>query len=255
MNSLMYRFFRIIMAACILLTAAGYVSAEPSSEAKRYMEMLESQSLKTRTDAAKEISRFCFEEPLLFEAVKDQLLARYSTPTTNARQRSEISWYCKALASSGDMKYADVLKKVAEKTTSDVVRSHCSKSVGQIPAYAERNKIIREGLAENSDLSTEEQKMIAMLRSRDLEMMRTAAKTVYRNPFPGDAVTDVMSEELLSACAEARMDNYTVDTMAWMCKALGASGYPKYKSTLNQIIETTNNPKLKKNAQKGLSLL
>ncbi|WP_321492015.1 hypothetical protein [uncultured Desulfobacter sp.] len=254
-DSLRYRFVRIGIISLMLLTTGGYVGAQQETSPERYMEMLDSPNIKTRTDAAKYISRFGMKDPVLFDAVKAKLLATYPHPTSNFTEKNEIGWYCKALASSGDMAYADVLKEVVEKTSSDVVRKHCHQSLDQISVYARRNKIIQDGIGKDDTLSLEEEKMIALIRSQSPKMMRDAAKTIFRNPFPGQAVTDAMSEELLNACAHTTRDRMMVDAMAWMCKALGASGHTKYKATLTRVIEMTNNFKIKDNAQKGLSLL
>jgi len=254
-GSLERRFSLFCIAACMLLMATGYVSAGQAEDAQRYMEMLKSERIKTRIDAAKYITRSGLTDPVLFETLKTKLLTGYTHKQNNPKHMDEMAWYCKALVSSGNMDYEDTLRKVARTTTSEKLKRHCRKSIDQLPIYAKRNETIQAGIAQDNILSPEENKMIAMTRSGEPQMMRDAAKITSRNPFPGDAVTDAISEELLKACTNTSGNKTMIDALSWMCKALGASGNAKYRATLNQVIETSSSSKLKKYAKKSMGML
>jgi hypothetical protein len=43
--------------------------------------------------------------------------------------------------------------------------------------------------------------------------------------------------------------------MAWLCKALASSGMSEYKTTLQKVIDTTLNKKLRKYAKQALDML
>ncbi len=49
-------------------------------------------------------------------------------------------------------------------------------------------------------------------------------------------------------------DREGVDALAWLCKALGGSGDTKYLTTL-QLIATTGNWKLARNADSAIEML
>ncbi|MEA2059522.1 MAG: hypothetical protein U9P10_03155 [Thermodesulfobacteriota bacterium] len=237
------------------MATVGYTSAGQAEDAKRYMEMLKSERIKTRIDSAKYITRSGLIDPLLFETIKNKLLTGYIHNQTNPKHMDEMAWYCKALASSGNMAYSDTLREVARTTANEKLKRHCLNSIDQISVHAKRNKIIKAGFAKDNSLSSEENKMIAMFRSKDPLMMRDAAKITSRNPFPGEAVTDVISEELLKLYNQNSGNKIMIDALSWMCKALGASGNPKYKETLNQVIQTGKSNKLKKYAKKSIRML
>lgn len=249
------RFCRFYIAAFMFIMAAGYAYSGQAEDSQRYMEMLKSESINTRIDAAKYITRSELTDPVLFETVKTILLNGYTHEQNNAKHMDEMAWYCKALASSGNMDYADTLREVARTTTSEKLKRHCRNSIDQISVHAERNKTIQAGIAQDNNLSAKENKMIAMVRSGEHQMMRDAAKITSRDPFPGDAVTDAISEELLKACTSTSGNKTMIDALSWMCKALGASGNAKYRATLNQVIETSTSSKLKKYAKQSLGML
>lgn len=243
------------IAACLMLTAAEYAFAGQTEDAQRYIEMLKSERTKTRIDTAKYITRSGLTEPVLFESIKTKLLTGYTHNQTNPKHMDEMAWYCKALASSGNLDYADTLREVARTTTSEKLQRHCLNSIDQISVYAKRNKTMQTGVVQDNNLSSEENKMIAMIRSGDPQMMRDAAKVTTRNPFAGDAVTDAISEALLKAVPKISGNRTMIDALSWMCNALGASGNAKYKEVLNQVIETGTSTKLKKYAKKSQEML
>ncbi|MDT8379895.1 MAG: hypothetical protein RQ739_13490 [Desulfotignum sp.] len=254
-NSLRHRFCWFCIAAYLFIVATGYAYAGQTEDVQRYMEMLESEHMKIRIDAAKYISRSGLTDPVLFETIKTKLLTGYTYNQNNPKHIDEMAWYCKALASSGNMDYADTLGEVARKTTNEKLKRHCQSSIDQIPVHAKRNETIQAGITKDNSLSVEENKMIAMVRSGEPQMMRDAAKIISRDPFSSDAVTDAVSEELLKACANTSGDRTMIDALSWMCKALSASGKSKYKATLNQVIEISSSSKLKKYAKKSLDML
>lgn len=254
-DSLKFRFCWLCIIACLFIMVTEYAYAGQTEDVQRYMEMLESEHINTRIDAAKYISRSGITDPVLFETVKTKLLTGYNYNQNNPKHMDEMAWYCKALASSGNMDYADTLGEVVRKTTNEKLKRHCRNSIDQIPVHAKRNETIQAGITKDNSLSVEENKMIAMVRSGEPQMMRDAAKIFSRDPFSSDAVTDAISEELLKASANTYSDQTMIDALSWMCKALSASGKSKYRATLSQVIEISNSSKLKKYAKKSLDML
>lgn len=234
---------------------SGAVAADQSQKVDQYLSMLKSGSMKTRTDAAKLISRSGLKDPKLFDAVEKNLLQGYSHDQSNRNHMDEMAWYCKALATSGNLSYEGTLRKVSQTTTNRNLQRHSSNSLAQLGVVAQRNQIKEEAAAKGNDLTSKENEMIAMLKSNNPVMMRNAAKTTYRHPFAGNAVYDVMGEKLLSLSSQSAGNRDLTDSLSWMCKALGASGMAKYKGILTKVIETSSNPKLEKYARQSLNML
>jgi hypothetical protein len=250
------KFFCILfVVGFFLIGLSGAVSADQSQKVDKYLSMLESGSMKTRTDAAKLISRSGLKDPVLFDAVEKRLLKGYTRNQGDHRHMDEMAWYCKALASSGNLSYEDTLRKVAQTTTNQNLKRHSSNSLAQIGVVAKRKQIMKEAAFKGNDLTSKESEVIAMLNSDDPVMMRNAAKMTYRHRFSGDAVYDVINEKLLSLSSQSAGNRDLTDSLSWMCKALGASGMVKYRETLTKVIETSSNPKLEKYARQSLNML
>jgi TolB-like protein len=106
-----------------------------------------------------------------------------------------------------------------------------------------------------SRLSAQESKYIKMLRSDSLRSKRDAAKRITRAALSNTAVLDVVENELLKGYGFNLSNRSHVDTMAWFCKALGASGVQKYKHSLKKVVSNTSNRKLRGYCRKSLNNL
>ncbi len=255
-ETILHRMACIWVVTCLVLTLTGSSFADSDQDVEKYKKMLASESIKVRIDAAKYIVRYRIEDPALFETMKDRLAGGYAQNQTNHHHMDEMAWYCKAIAVSGDdATYGNLLREVTRKTSSMNLKRHCGNSAKQIAVYAKVKEAVDTQTATKSDLTQEEIEYIAMLRSKDPVAMRNVAKKLYRNPSANDVVTDVMGEELLGTCTNYGGDRNMLDALAWMCKALGASGKDKYHATLEQVISKTRSEKLKKYARQGIGLL
>jgi len=245
----------LFIVVCLLAGLSGTVFGDQSQAVHKYLSMLESSDMKTRTDAAKLISRSGLTDPLLFDTIEKKLLQGYTQKQGNQKYMDEMAWYCKALASSGNPVYEETLRKVAQTTTNKNLKRHSTNSIDQIQVSAKRNQIMRQPVAKGNNLTSRENEIISMFMSDDPEMMRNAAKMTYRHPFSGNAVYDVIGERLLNLSSQSAGNRNLTDSLSWMCKALGASGMAKYRETLTRVIETSSNPKLEKYARQSLNML
>jgi hypothetical protein len=233
----------------------AYATSNQTAEANKYIDMLGSASLKTRIDAAKQITRSGLTDPKLFNIINESLLNGYNSNVLNSDHIDEMSWMCKALASSGSSDYAPTLEKIIQTATSQKLVRYAKQSLSLLSEYSERNKLINNTTNIDPNLSPEVNKYINMLKSNNITLQRDAAKSIYRGQFSEKALFDVLSDELLKGYKTSLNDRNQLDTLAWMCKALGASGMAEYKQTLTQIIENSSNAKLLKYAKQGLGML
>jgi len=235
---------------------SALANSDRSAETDEYIKMLGSTSLKTRIDATKMITRSGLTDPELFNIINENLLSRYNTNTLNRNHIDEMSWLCKALASSGSQDYTSTLEKIIQTTSSQKLKKYAKQSLALLSEYAQRNILINDSNNIDTNLSPEVNKYINMLKSDSITLQRDAAKSIYRGKFSEKPLFDVLSDELLKGYKTGTLsDRNQLDTLAWMCKALGASGMVEYKQTLNQIIETSSNPKLIKYAKQGREML
>ncbi len=94
-----------------------------------------------------------------------------------------------------------------------------------------------------------------MLKSDIPSLKKEAAKKIYRSNLTNPRLFQVVNEEILKSLQSSESDQYDVDTMAWLCKALASSGMSEYKTTLQKVIDTTLNKKLRKYAKQALDML
>ena len=104
-------------------------------------------------------------------------------------------------------------------------------------------------------LNATQKNYVQMLRSRSLADKKRAAKLMTRARYSDTKVLDVAAEELLKGYSKASTDRHMVDTMSWLCNALGASGNRKYRETLRQVSQGAQHRKLKGYAEKNYKML
>ncbi|MDY0221499.1 MAG: hypothetical protein RBR67_10215 [Desulfobacterium sp.] len=92
-----------------------------------------------------------------------------------------------------------------------------------------------------------------MLKSDLMKVKKEAAKRITTRSYTDQDLYEVVNEELLKGYQTAS-DKVSIDTMAWLCKALGTSGNEKYKDTL-QKVKNSDNRKLARSAVIGYDML
>ncbi len=102
-----------------------------SSKQQRFINMLTSSSIRSRKDAAKIIIRERMTDTIILDVVEEELLKGYKK--NGGRQHIDtLSWFCKALGSSGIGKYRSTLRMVSEKGAHRKLRKYAKKSLLQL---------------------------------------------------------------------------------------------------------------------------
>ena len=96
---------------------------------------------------------------------------------------------------------------------------------------------------------------VSQLKSGNAVSQRDAAKRIIRARLYDTKVVDEVEKALLKGYAKGGRDRNHIDAMAWLCKALGASGNSKYRKTLTTVSQNASNRKLRGYASKSLSKL
>jgi hypothetical protein len=248
---MMRKFIALGIIVSLFLPGYGFAQPDSSGEIGRMIAGLESSSRKQRVNAAKVISRSGFQDQELYKKVAEIIENGYMLPYEKDRA-DEIAWMCKALAASGDISYRALLEEVAQNSPSVNIKRHARKSSESIEYYAERSKILNKSSNLDEGLTPEDNRLVNMLRSGDVTLQRDAAKTITRKLDIDDKVFAVVAETLKSMAETYRSDNFSIDTMAWLCKALGASGDKKYIDDLEDVRNNTQSGKLQKYARKAM---
>lgn len=97
-------------------------------EVTKIINMLKSDMMKLKTDAAKMVTRKDYSDPVIYEIINDELLAGYTSATDNITVDA-MSWLCKALATSGNSLYKKTLKKIAYNSHNKKLSKYANKAL------------------------------------------------------------------------------------------------------------------------------
>lgn len=233
--------FALFSANCNICFATG----NRDKEAQNYLETMKAGNSYARIDTLKRIERSQITNETLFDYIEKELLAKYQDMPDDKLHIDEMSWLCKALASSGMAKYKTALETVAENAVNPKLQKYALQGVELIDMAS-------KGSAP-ADASPEVARLMKMLTAGDVKFKRDAAKKAAKSSFGDQRLYDAIESELLKAYEAGDYSRDGVDAMAWMCKALASTGNEKYQDSLSMIADNTPNSKLKKYASQSLA--
>ena len=226
-------FFDVPAAVCS-------TTSDRSEEVTQYIEILKHRNVYSKIEAAKIITRSGFTDQKLFDVIEQELLEQYLV-SESSEQIDYMAWLCKALASSGMERYKPTLEKVHQTSENKKIKKYAEQSLNLFDQYAERSKIISDDKYAIPGRDPEVARLMNMLSSDVMTVKRDAAKLITRNSYSDPDLFVVVNDELLKGYNQS--DDNTLDTMAWLCKALAYSGDANYKKTLQKIIDTSKQQK------------
>lgn len=103
-----------------------------SVQENRLVNMLNSDKLRLKMDAAKTIVRSMGIHEKVYEALATELINMVAAGTSGFVEIDTMSWMCKALAVSGNPKYAQTLKQVHDDTRDYKLKSYAYKALKQL---------------------------------------------------------------------------------------------------------------------------
>ena len=234
-----------------MLSSPCWAQPDRSDEIMQLLAGIESVSQVQRVNAAKIISRSGLKDQELYQKVAEILRAGYAREH-ETDHTDEMAWMCKALAASGDLQYRALLEEVTQKSPSIKLQRYAKQSSEMIEQYAQRSKVLNTTDGWDDQLSAEENRLVNMLSSDDVALRRDAAKVIVRNAKTDEKVFVAVASTLKKMSEEFRSDSLSVDVMAWLCKALAASGDSRYLEDLEFVRNNTQNVKLRTYAEKAI---
>ncbi len=243
------------------LTGSSLAQDYSSDGINKLITMLNSDDIDKRTEAAIIVTRAIIDSPDLYTTIETSLKNGYNS-SKDSKHIDEMSWLCKALAASGDSEYLELLEEVASNADSKKLQKYARQSAGQIDEYARRQNEIKKTASFDKNLSEVENKYISMLNTGDPAIVRDAAQYIYRSDKKiNEAVYQAVDKRIhlmmpsKEDASPAPPSWFYTDTVAWLCKALSASGNPQYVSTLEGVLSSTNNTSLQGHVRKALKEL
>ena len=106
--------------------------ASAAKGGSRYITMLRSGNLRSKTDAGKLIVREGVKDTAVLDVVEQELLKGYLASGDDRAAVEAMSWLCKALGASGNGKYRGSLQTVAQKAPHRKLQKYAEQSLGQL---------------------------------------------------------------------------------------------------------------------------
>lgn len=221
-----------------------------------YLSDLQSDARKPRVDAAKRIYRSSTpQDAATYAYISSRLQKEYNKLPDNRYHADEMSWWVKALATSGKEKYRPLLKEIASNAKNRNLKRHAQDSLSKLSVYAKRYEIKKsKGDGKLASLDPKAREYVLMIQSGEPKLQREAAKRIMRAGYSNEVIYDVVAETLLAEYPTAGNDRHKLDALAWMCKCLGASGNTKYRKPLETVAENAHR-KIAGHAKKSLKQL
>ncbi|MBN2427441.1 MAG: hypothetical protein JXK94_03795 [Deltaproteobacteria bacterium] len=235
---------------CLLLSSLSFAQMNPGTDVESLKESLDSTSRAQRVYAAKIISRSGLTDEALYEKIATILKENYAS-SSSPNDVDEMAWLCKALAASGNPDYRPLLDEIGKNAKNTKLQHYAKQSSGMIEEFARRKEILNAQENWDDSLSAEDNRLLNMLTSENISLKRDAAKSLVRHPGSDIKVYDAAADALKHMADNFTGSNLYVDTMAWLCKALAASGDIKFIDNLQQIESTTKNAKLQNYAKRA----
>ncbi len=257
----------------------------------KIMTLLKSDEIKDRIYASKMVTKSMAFDNKIYDEIEFQLLKNYkfknqdedSTDLISYHNKVQVqkvsyfidlmSWYCKALASSGQNRYKSAIETVLRNTNSYKLKKYAKQSLSSFAFNVEKRKSVAQ--YSKTGIEQDSASIIVDLRSQYVITKLQACKRLFALENVNPEVYKVVEQELLFGLSQqpteesSDVDMYQVntnqqkkwstspnrdifslyiifysETMSMMCKALSESGDATYKHTLKKVIQSTCNQKV-----------
>lgn len=115
-----------------VLNATDAWDPELSDEENRQINMLRSDSMSLKRDAAKMAVRGIKVNQKIYGAVAEQLTHLVDQGNLDTQTIDTLSWFCKVLGGSGNPQYVSVLQGVVAKTANPKLKEYASRAIGEL---------------------------------------------------------------------------------------------------------------------------
>jgi hypothetical protein len=235
-------------AALLLAGLLGSANAATrDADIDRYLNTFASASPVEQKDACEALSWEGLSDPRLFDEIEKKLLAVYRS--ANSHNESDYAaWLTKALSFSGQSKYQATLAEVAKNGGTSSLRKYAEAAQIELTRYAQWNPIIGDESQLQAGKSAQVNRFANMLRSGDKNLQEVAARRIIEQPLRDELLYDLLQQQA-SNYIHASLSENEEKPVAYMLKALAASGQDKYLATVREASESAKSSTVKKYAK------
>lgn len=232
---------RLAIAALCFAASAGAATLE--EDVQRYIAVFQGSDAAAHNKAVEELAWMGISDPRLFDMLEQKILAEHVAAAETRHEKDRVARYIRALGFSGQEKYVPTLRRME---ANDIYGRYARDALIQRPQYEKWNPIISSRASFDPQLSDDDNRVMNMLRSEDLMLMRIAAKRAYF--APNDRVLAQMAEQVRKHYRTVEPEN--IDPVNWMIKSLGKTS--AYDDLLQEVKANATEWRVKNAADSAL---
>jgi hypothetical protein len=233
------------LAPLLAIFAAGALAAPSEEEVQSFIEVF--RSGRDIPETAEQLAWKGISDVRLYDVIEERVLAEAREARRDRGDRVRVARYIRTLGFSGQEKYIPTIESFLGDRA--YVRQ-AQTALRELPQYAKWNPIIADRVAPDPRLDDDTNRILNMLRSDDLLLVRVAAKRVYfkeRDPI----LLEALAAHLRASYARVSQAD-EVDAVAWMVKALGQTAKESYRPLLEEIRDSQADGKVRRQADSSL---
>lgn len=188
-------------------------------------------------------------DPRLYDEIEKQVIDRYQEEGLSEQSRDMLSHLIRALGYSGNDKYRGTLDTVSKGALSNRHRKHAKKALLQLEQFISWNRLLVASDYSVEGKSVEVATYMKMLSTNDVMVQRLAARAIFHERQYDSDLLAMAAEKLEAMYLQDGLPIEAQDTAAWLCKAIGQSGWSEYKELLKKVAANTPYKKVKKHAK------
>lgn len=237
---------------CSLLSITANASKYEDFTPEDYVKTYSGDNKKDMAKASETLAWAGISDPKLFDIIEKNLLADLPNAKKDKQIADYTGWLTKALSFSGNPKYRATLEDIAQNAPNKKNRKWAKQSLPALDKYTTFNPIIAPKAWPENTHPNLEQRLLTMLASDNLELMRMAAKRIYYPNNRDPKLLAAVNDAVLRNYKNSEKDKLHTDSMAWLCKTIGNAQSTEYRSTVEMVAAEAPSKKLRKYAKKYL---
>lgn len=185
----------------------------------------------------------------VFDIIEKLLLSDVQTELYDGADKERLSRYIYALGVSGQEKYIPTLEGLLDNR---IYRRFAKPALSEVPRYRQWNPVISNRATFDAKFSDDTNRAMNMLKSDDVLLNRVGAKFVYLAESKEDVLLEQLAAKLTAYYLKSAPDSETLDSVAWLAKALGSAKSERYRPLLEEVVATTPNGRVWAYAKEAL---
>jgi hypothetical protein len=236
---------RSILALLLSLVLSGLAAAATLEEdVQRLVEIFRGDPSQ-HVQAVRSLAWMGISDPRVYDVIVQRLKVDADASRDDRDTRERVAHYLRAFGFSGNDKYLPILNSLQNDAE---YSGHARKALQELPVYKRWNPVI-SNRATFFDLSFSDDvnRVMNMLAADDILLKGVGARRVRHGPYHEPPLLDRLAKDVRTLYPKAKdFDRETQDAVGWMLVGLGSSRDPKYLPVLEEVLNGTIEPKLRR---------